>query len=146
MTQSCYVFDIDGTIADCSHRIHLIQTLPKDWRSFFAACHLDKPIPHVIELARSLSSRRHIVYVSGRSDECRQQTEAWLKDHRLPEGVLYMRKAGDHRDDDIIKLELLADLRADGFEPVMAFDDRTRVVNAWRSAGIPCAQVAPGDF
>jgi hypothetical protein len=57
-----------------------------------------------------------------------------------------MRKEGDHRDDDIIKLELLEQVRADGFEPIMAFDDRNRVVAAWRSAGVPCAQVAPGDF
>lgn len=33
-----------------------------------------------------------------------------------------------------------------GYEPIMAFDDRDRVVKMWRDAGIPCAQVAPGDF
>lgn len=57
-----------------------------------------------------------------------------------------MRRAGDHRGDDIIKLELLTQIKADGFDPIMAFEDRSRVVRAWRSAGIPCAQVAEGDF
>lgn len=143
----CYLFDIDGTIADCSHRIHLIQSQPKLWDEFFAACHLDKPITHIIGLAIRLSmAGTKIVYVSGRSDQCRAETEDWLCRNALPDGPLYMRHEGDHRDDDIIKLELLADLRADGFEPIMAFDDRNRVVAAWRSAGIPCAQVAPGDF
>ena len=37
-------------------------------------------------------------------------------------------------------------VRADNFDPIIAFDDRDRVVAAWRSAGIPCLQVAPGDF
>jgi phosphoglycolate phosphatase-like HAD superfamily hydrolase len=143
-----YLFDIDGTLADCSHRLHHILSDPKDWRSFFAGCAGDQPIMHIIELARTLGTvpGRSIVYVSGRSDECRQQTTDWLFRHHLPAGPLYMRKAGDHRDDDVIKLELLEQLRGHGYEPVMAFDDRNRVVAAWRSAGIPCAQVADGNF
>lgn len=143
----CWIFDIDGTIADCSHRIHHIQKSPKDWRAFFAATHLDAPIPHIIELAQTLASAGcNIVYVSGRSDECENQTAAWLDMHALPRGPLYMRKAGDHRDDDVIKTELLAQLRADGYDPIMAFDDRDRVVATWRANGIPCAQVAEGNF
>lgn len=142
----CYLFDIDGTLADCSHRIHLIQGTPKDWDGFFAACHLDTPIPHVVDLLNTLTGRTKIVYVSGRSDQCREETETWLRKNSLPLGPLYMRKQGDHRDDDIIKIELLAQLRVDGFDPIMAFDDRDRVVAAWRAAGVPCAQVAPGNF
>jgi phosphoglycolate phosphatase-like HAD superfamily hydrolase len=142
----CYIFDLDGTICDCSHRIHLIQQSPKDWDTFFSRCHLDAPIPHIIEMARRLNVTTQIVFVSGRSDQCRTETKIWLRQHGLPSTNLYMRKEGDHRDDDVIKIELLNDLRADGFEPIMAFDDRDRVVAAWRAAGIPCAQVAPGDF
>jgi phosphoglycolate phosphatase-like HAD superfamily hydrolase len=142
----CYLFDIDGTLADCSHRIHHIQNAPKDWDAFFSVCHLDAPIRHMIDLACALRARSKVVYVSGRSDQCREQTETWLRTNGLPLGPIYMRKQGDHRDDDIIKIELLQQLRADGFDPIMAFDDRNRVVAAWRAAGIPCAQVAPGDF
>jgi hypothetical protein len=87
-----------------------------------------------------------IVFVSGRSDECRVATEQWLLDQGLPCEPLYMRAAGDHQDDDKLKIELLARMRADGYEPIMVFDDRTRVVKAWRAAGVPCAQVAEGDF
>lgn len=143
----CYIFDIDGTIADCGHRLPHIQKTPKDWRAFFAACSDDAPIPHVIELAQDLAENgAAIVYVSGRSDECREATMDWLSLHDLPAGSLYMRKAGDHRNDDILKGELLANLLADGFKPVMAFDDRNRVVATWRAHGVPCAQVADGDF
>lgn len=142
----CYIFDIDGTLADCSHRLHHIQKTPKDWDGFFGDCHLDAPHPHIIGLAKDLHARSIVVFVSGRSDQCREQTENWLLNHGLPSGPLYMRKAGDHRDDDTIKIEILAELRVDGFDPIMAFDDRNRVVKAWRSAGIPCAQVAEGDF
>ena len=44
------------------------------------------------------------------------------------------------------QIELLEQMRLDGWDPGMAFDDRSRVVKAWREAGIPCAQVAEGDF
>ncbi|SEE51434.1 hypothetical protein [Bradyrhizobium lablabi] len=141
----CYVFDIDGTIADCSHRIHHIEK--KDWRSFFAACGDDAPIPHIIGLAQDLyRSGRCVVYVSGRSDECSAETEGWLDTHKLPVGPIYMRKAGDHRPDNLVKGELLAKVVADGYRPIMAFDDRNQVVKMWRENGIPCAQVADGDF
>jgi phosphoglycolate phosphatase-like HAD superfamily hydrolase len=142
----CYLFDIDGTLADCSHRLRHIEKSPKDWDAFFGACDGDAPIEHICDLARIVALELPIVFVSGRSDQCRDQTEEWLKQNRLWSGYLYMRKHGDHRPDDIIKLELLERLRGDGFNPIMAFDDRDRVVAAWRSAGVPCAQVAPGDF
>lgn len=151
----CYIFDIDGTLADLSHRLHHIKPVydakgtlpPKDWASFFAACPDDAPIPHTIKLAIDVAmAGAAIVYVSGRSDECRQATEDWLRRHALPEGDLFMRKAGDHRPDHMVKVELLERLREDGYQPVMAFDDRNQVVKMWRELGIPCAQVAEGDF
>jgi phosphoglycolate phosphatase-like HAD superfamily hydrolase len=148
----CYLFDIDGTIADLSHRLHHIQKEPKDWRAFFAACADDEPIPHVIELAKRLWATVPIIFVSGRSDECRDETMAWLETHgfgsvgKRHERFLYMRRAGDHRPDNLVKAELLDAILADGFEPIMAFDDRDQVVRMWRGRGIPCAQVAAGDF
>jgi phosphoglycolate phosphatase-like HAD superfamily hydrolase len=144
----CWVFDLDGTLADLSHRLHFIEGDTKDWRAFFAAVADDKPIPHMVKLARDLAcfGPARVAFVSGRSDECRGQTLTWLFDHIRFSLPLYMRRAGDHRPDEVVKIELLAQLRADGFEPIMVFDDRSRVVAAWRAAGIPCAQVAPGDF
>jgi phosphoglycolate phosphatase-like HAD superfamily hydrolase len=137
-----YVFDIDGTIANLEHRLHLLP----NWDAFFDACDNDAPIDHIIDVARALHQHSDIVYVSGRSDRVRDATVQWLEKHGLPPGRLYMRRAGDHQQDDTLKVELLAELRADGFEPIMAFDDRTRVVKAWRAAGIPCAQVVDGDY
>lgn len=143
----CYLFDLDGTICDCAHRLHHIQSTPKNWDEFFAACHDDDPIPHIIELARHLKcAGLEIVYVTGRSDQCREQTEQWLNNNHLPFGPIYMRKEGDHRDDDEVKIELLAQVRRDGFDPVLAFEDRSRVVRAFRKSGLPCLQVNEGDF
>ena len=176
----CYLFDIDGTLADGSHREHFIRPEPKveeaakpkakrvkvtdmpdaeepkplkeeivakDWDAYFDACHLDSPIEAILTLARSLQDAGEVlVFVSGRSDIVRIKTQRWLAAQGLNYDNLYMRKAGDHRNDDVIKIEMLAEIRARGFAPVMAFDDRNRVVKAWRDAGIPCAQVREGNF
>src|SRR5258707_11480334 len=100
----------------------------------------------MLHVVRALDNRFPVIYVSGRIEATRKKTVAWLERHNFPIALIYMRPDGDHRDDDILKIELLAAVRRDGFEPLMAFDDRNRVVKAWRAAGIPCAQVAEGDF
>jgi len=144
-----YIFDIDGTIADLTHRLHHItEKKPKDWDSFFEGIYDDKPILHILPIIRAVHAQGFkVVLVSGRNDEYRVATVRWLENKaRIPYHALYMRKKGDRRDDQIVKLGLLEYLRLDGYEPVMAFDDRTRVVEMWRAQGIPCAQVAKGDF
>jgi len=146
----CVIFDIDGTLANGDHRLHLIQQEPKQWDAYFDLCDEDQSIPHMIAMLRVLEREFVPVFVTGRAARCRAKTAQWLEDHGAHTGRyplrLYMRPDGDHRDDDVLKIELLGRLRSDGFEPLMVFDDRTRCVHAYRLAGVPCAQVAPGDF
>lgn len=88
-----------------------------------------------------------IVFCSGRPDSHRQQTIEWINKHIFfGEHRIFMRKAGDHRPDEKVKEELLGQMREDGLEPFMVFDDRKRVVEMWRRNGLRCLQVAPGDF
>jgi len=140
---SFYVFDLDGTLADLSHRRHLVTGDNPDHRAFFAAVGGDAPISHVINLLVTLHSAGHKVEIwSGRSDECREETEAWLRLHGVPVVPLIMRTAGDKRPDELVKMDFL---RGTDW-PDVIFDDRTRVVDAWRRRGIACFQVQPGDF
>lgn len=150
MAKRCYVFDVDGTLADYSHRLHHINGIDKekDWDAFFEDCVADPPIDHMCDLAWALRHKANaeVVCVSGRSDQVREQTEHWLLVELSFVPKLYMRKAGDHRPDWIVKRELLAELCADGYEPIMVFDDRNIGVKMWREQGVPCMQVAEGDF
>src|ERR1043166_3175138 len=111
----CYLFDLDGTMADCGHRLHHIKSKRKNWDAFFAACEKDGPIPHIVELARHLRRVEKLVFCSGRSDQVRQETEDWLKRHGLS-GPLYMRRKRDTRADYIVKGELLDQILSDGWE------------------------------
>lgn len=135
-----YVFDLDGTLADLTHREHFLEK--KDWRGFFAAVDDDLPIWPVIHLLLELNMQNQVEVWSGRSDECREATEAWLLRHLGFVPTLIMRTAGDHRPDDEVKRQFLHM----SHRPDIIFDDRDRVVAMWRSLGITCLQVAPGDF
>lgn len=140
----CYIIDIDGTIADCSHRLHHIQGTPKNWDAFFDACVDDAPIEHMRALTNDLLNV--IIYATGRPERTRTKTWNWIMENGYGDGTMYMRADGDHRDDSIVKAEMLDRIKADGYVPIMAFEDRSRVVEMWRRLGVPCAQVAPGDF
>lgn len=134
---------MDGTLADCSHRLHFVQNKPKDWRSFFAGCADDAPISHTYQVFVSLIRDGHDVEVwSGRPERCRDATEKWLFDLLGEVPVLRMRADGDYRADDIVKEEFLGKYG----RPDLIFDDRDRVVAMWRRNGIPCFQVAEGKF
>lgn len=149
-----YIFDIDGTLADGSHRVHHIETSPKDWDTYFSLCGDDKPIQPVIKTMHDLYlAGAEIRWFSGRSDMVRQQTIAWLvqhtvfEHHEIDEVRLRMRPVGDHCDDPILKRRFLDEMHpADRARLVAVFDDRDRVVQMWREAGVRCYQVAPGAF
>jgi hydroxymethylpyrimidine pyrophosphatase-like HAD family hydrolase len=144
-----YIFDIDGTLADCSHRLHFIQQKPADWDSFFAACAADMPIPEVTAILRSLRLNGHtVVLSSGRSDAVRVQTQKWMRDLKIEFSGLYMRKAGDHREDCVVKAELLEQILLDWSNQDIGgvFEDRQQVVDMYRAKGLRVFQVAKGDF
>lgn len=143
-----YIFDIDGTLADISHRLHFIQSKPSDWRGFFAACVDDLPIREVIDIAKLLyRCGAQILLVSGRSDEVRSETEKWLKDNGIYYECLYMRKAGDHREDHVVKAEILdGEIGGWGIGVTAVFEDRKQVVDMYRAKGLRVFQVADGNF
>ena len=142
------IVDIDGTVAEIQHRLHFVKDVPKRWEEFYGNIENDVPIMPVVRLIQSLWSDRanSIIFCTGRTDNYKPQTVAWLTKHVFRPTNLYMRSAGDYRDDSVVKLELLAQMRADGFQPILAIEDRKRVVDMWRANGIFCMQVADGEF
>lgn len=143
----CWIVDIDGTVANTEHRIHYITNGHKNWDAWHAHAHKDEPIEQMVDLLdMAVTFGIKIVLCTARDEKRREDTVKWFKEHEIPYDVLYMRKIGDRRDDDIVKFELLERIYEDGYEPTLVFDDRDRVVKMWRAAGLRCFQVAPGDF
>lgn len=169
-----YIFDLDGTLALTEHRQHHVKrpacphcgwekecdhardgTRPEfvpDWGAFFAACIYDSPNWPVISTMVTLLDKGCDVWIwSGRSAEVMNETRDWLQRHinadRADEIELCMRREGDFTPDEELKQAWLSDMSAfDRKRLVAVFDDRDKVVAMWRRNGVPCFQVAPGNF
>lgn len=169
------VFDIDGTLANASHRLHLITDpehfvikdgLPKpDWESFLAPgmTSKDTPIEPIWEVLNALHRLRHrILFITARPERERDATYAWLTrrdctvrgqfgdwHHQLRDCArplsMYMRADGDRRPSEVVKRESLQKARTDGYDPVLVFEDRVTDTAMWRSEGLLCCQVAEGN-
>lgn len=141
------VFDIDGTLADIAHRRHYVASKPKNWKAFNAGMANDLVNYEIRFLLKTFHDLGHtIILCSGRESAMRDVTEEWLFQHEIPFTKLLMRKHGDYRADNFVKVELLAEIRAEFGEPYLWFDDRNQVVDAIRAEGVRVLQVAPGDF
>lgn len=143
------IVDIDGTIADNSHRVRHIRKSPKDWKSYEKGVMEDEPHFDIIYILESLkASGSKLVLCTGRMENERDDTINWLRMHYLDFlfDKLYMRPLNDYRSDDVVKKELLDQIRKDGYNPTIVFEDRQRVVDMWRTEGLRCLQVQPGDF
>lgn len=141
------LFDVDGTLADCTHRLPHILSNPKDWKTFNSLLHKDRPFDGIREVCNALYHAGNFVLLcTGREETLRAQTEDWLIEHGVYYHELYMRPRSDFRDDHIVKADLLEQIHSEGWLPQLAFEDRARVVEMWRAKGLICCQVAKGDF
>lgn len=139
---SAVMVDIDGTVA-----LHEGVRDPYDPTRY----HLDRPNAPVIAVAQAMHAAGHrLVFCSGRDEQYREVTEAWLRRHiPVPFEALHMRpteNTANKRRDDVVKLELFDKHIRYAWNVVCVLDDRDRVVKAWRSIGLTVLQVAPGDF
>jgi hypothetical protein len=145
MAEEIVIFDIDGTLADVSERIHHVRKKPKNWNAFFQGMAQDKAIHSMVRLCNLLhASGIYIILCSGRSEEHRQQTIEWLAQKGVNYHDLILRQDNDRRQDSVVKREMLANI--DKTKILFVVEDRSRVVEMWRSEGLVCLQCAPGEF
>jgi predicted kinase len=143
--------DVDGTVALLNGRDPYDESCVAN----------DLPNGPVIEVLQALTGQGSwersgrfdrsydVVFMSGRSEACRDDTVAWISKHigiYEFEVELYMRPVGDNRSDHEVKLELF-NRHIRKFKNVkVVLDDRDSVVRLWRRLGLTCLQVADGAF
>lgn len=154
--------DLDGTLALMGDRSPYDAT----------DCDLkDKPNWGVIACVLAMHAQGvKIMFMSGRDVKYRPETVRFIekycrveanyvfskenddrpKDLPIPY-ELHMRgeltpEATDQRKDSIIKKELFDAFVAKKYNILFVLDDRNQVVDFWRSIGLGCFQVAPGNF
>lgn len=142
-----YIFDLDGTLADGTHRLHLLPKhdlhLTESWIEFNKACVGDAPIKNTIKVMNDLhcpvGGNTQVIILTGRSDDAKEETLKWLDDNSCCYDHLVMRKSTDNRPDTAIKEEFLRSL---GLQNIVAcWDDSAKVIKHFRSLGLTVYQV-----
>lgn len=130
------ICDLDGTLALLNSRDPYDAT----------TCGNDQVNTPIEELLRlNANDGKVILLVSGRQDTWREQTEDWLNQHDIPYDELWMRKAGDFRQDTIIKREIYEAEIKDKYNVSFVLDDRLQVCRLWYSLGLMILRVGDPD-
>lgn len=142
------IVDIDGTLSDASHRLHFLEGEKKDWNSFYKGLIDDKVHQDILNLIWNLSedSGYKIVMCTGRPVDYKELTLQWFDRYDVPCDDLYMRPSGDYRQDYEVKLEMLEQVKKDGYDPYIILEDRDQVVKAFREKGYRVFQVTNGSY
>lgn len=128
------IFDIDGVLANSSHRLHHIQKPTPDWASFFEDSYLDPPIAHNIALYRHLQDHYPMHLITGRAESTRQMTAKWLEKHGLQWDTLHMRPTGDYTQDFIFK-QRVVDTCFSPEDTLFVIDDNPGICAMYRRLG-----------
>lgn len=150
------ICDVDGTLMNVERRVNFAIRHKKDtdrvmnWDEFLDPVNMlefDTPNEDVVSVIKALyNAGNNIIITSARNERHRTVTMSQLGLAGVSYHAMYLRDDDDMRPDDIVKEELLGKIKADGYNPTIAFDDRNQVVNKWRELGINCYQVRSGDF
>lgn len=163
---SLVLCDIDGTIADCMHRVHHVTKEPKDWKSFFDEMGNDTLKTFTFKMLLDFfKDGKRIIFVSARPEQYRKMTEDWLRKHNMipwnepstrslfsansitgdiiPYDALILRKENDSREDTIVKQQIL-DTFFDKRTISHVIDDRPCVVRMWKENGLNVIDVGDG--
>lgn len=141
MIKDTVIWDLDGTLADGRHRLHLLPKkdyhLTESWTEFNLAAIDDTPFQDNIAVCNALASQCYrIIVLTGRSDIARDITVEWLNTHNVWYDELIMRKQTDNRKDVQIKEEHLREIGLDRI--LCAFDDLPHVAYHMRGLGLTC--------
>jgi phosphoglycolate phosphatase-like HAD superfamily hydrolase len=135
-TRPLAVFDVDGVLADVTHRLHHLRARPQRWERFFQAADRDPLLDEGAQRLRAALADHDVLYLTGRPERTRRLTERWLARHDLPTGPLIMREDHDTRPARWVKREVLRRLGQER-EIASMIDDDPAVVAVLEADGWP---------
>ncbi len=141
------IVDLDGTLTNCDHRVHLVEKEHQEWKAFYNAMGEDALNAWCKRIIDTFSKEDvSIILITGRPSNYRDLTMDWLSRHNIKYCNLYMRDQDDYRSDAIIKREFYERKVKDEYETLFVLDDRKSVVEMWRELGLTCLQPQWGEF
>lgn len=140
------IFDIDGVLADCSHRLKYIKGEKKDYGKFYSYDEViedkvlegGKEILESLELALDSMEYVDIAFVTARNENCWEATADWLMSNFDGSyDQILMRPSNDWRPAHQVKEDLIK--KHIGFENILfAFDDDDKINEMYAKHGVMC--------
>ena len=140
------IFDLDGTLCDCEHRVHFMRERPKRREEFHAACVFDTvivPSKALIDMAEEKGIK--VILLSAHPSRFKAQTLEWLQKNDIHYDQLILSGYPELTDPQF-KLKMYRELIEPFYEVLFAVDDRDSVVSMWRDNGLTCFDIAGNHF
>lgn len=138
MLPECIIADLDGTLALHQGRSPYDETRVGE----------DEPRWSLVYLIDGYlaDGGRKIMFFSGRTEACREDTEKWLRNFISDKAdwELHMRGVADTRKDITVKYEMFDSVIRDQYQVLAIFDDRLQVCRMWERL-VPNALFRVGD-
>lgn len=143
-TAKAVLFDLDGTLINVNSIAHLIG----DWDAFAEASVTCPPAEAMCDFARQMQRIGEMIIVTGKSEAYRHRVIDWLAMQGIMPDLLLMRPLLNSESDITLKIRMVEiAMGADWSAQVLfAVEDRDKMVEAWRAAGITCLQCAPSLY
>jgi uncharacterized HAD superfamily protein len=141
-----YIFDIDDTLSNSTHRAHLISkdNPDKSWSTYYSLLVKDSPMEPVVTILQNLYDCGHrIILCTGRPEKYRDITVQWLEQHNVRAHELFMRQLSETGLRNAQAKQIMLDrIKTAGYDPVAVFEDNPLSVEMWKNCGLTVLQVA----
>lgn len=140
------IFDLDGTLCECEHRVHYMRERPKRREEFHSACIFDGVVAAVkalIDMAETSGIK--VILLSARPIRFKALTEEWLTKNAIYYDQLILSSYPELSDPGY-KIKMYRELIEPFYDVIFAIDDRDTVVRMWRDNGVTCLDIANNHF
>lgn len=144
MKNKAIICDLDGTLYDSSWRQWLLAISKDTFMSAHVCDKVKKPTLDILNMY--ISKGYDIIFITGRTLKHMETTIEQLRKTGFKNFYLYMKPNKDERKDAEFKKDVYNKNIKNTFNIELVLEDRTSVVQMWRSIGLTCFQVAEGDF
>lgn len=134
------VVDLDGTLADDSHRSHFIP----DWDTYHDACDQDKSFGPIVQIVKELSENHPLLILTERSEKYRTKTGLWLNEQGIYQDTMLMRPEYSPGPNVDWKWNAICEWAGGEHKVIgqvlLVIEDNEKMVEMWRNNNLICLQ------
>ena len=136
---NCIICDLDGTLVMHNGR------MPFEWKRINED-KIDERLSYILNSLSLFKDKCKIIFLTGRPDSVKEDTEAWLNEHYKGEYILMTRDVKDSSHGYEYKKALYEKEILNKYNVLCVFEDSNKCVEMWREQGLLTFQVQNGDY